>query len=570
MSNGSSAINGTAFPTLVPTISPTVDPTLNPTYEPTIDPLMNPSFEPSKNPTFSPTYNATVPISTTAFDDSFAQEPETIQDLSQFLVIGSFVAMVVLLLLCIYQKWFSSKNTEVDGEKKLEMSILTFEERKEQWEPVQVDWSKSFLNTKSTYGRVDINTILNVLEDQRASINNFKRDPVAGDYHIPPNEKVVLDFVPDSVDPWKAQIVFCPGELPWIVLKLEEGGLFNKKKVERGWHIIRVNKVQVNSRSKSSLQKILKSDKGCTIQFEQNSYEDSFKLLDFHGLVPEVSEDKLVLVDYETLEMDAAISSDNFAENPNTLSPKIKKRQIGNSGNSRSSFRSMTDSSTFYHYGGLPLGFLGPGQYVTNRDIEIMDEETGVTTPLHSGTKVQVDEIHEETCVAHLTSPAKGWIQLRSNNTYVLDKPGRATRESLSDLLYGNVTTPEVLDSMLLDADSPSFSVTTPPLQAPLPQHYSSGSRIPMNLVNPTPPSNVYGPRILHPESPSSDEIRKGSFVRTDSGSVAQVLQIAEDEGGVVAAVRKKGRIEQFRNLKSLRSLDEFSVESIIDQPTNL
>ena len=31
-------------------------------------------------------------------------------------------------------------------------------------------------------------------------------------------------------------------------------------------------------------------------------------------------------------------------------------------GNSRSSFRSMTDSSTFYHYGGLPLGFLGPGQ----------------------------------------------------------------------------------------------------------------------------------------------------------------------------------------------------------------
>merc|ERR1719285_1476742 len=118
---------------------------------------------------------------------------------------------------------------------------------------------------------------------------------------------------------------------------------------------------------------------------------------------------------------------------------------------------------------------------------------------------------------------------------------------------------------MLLDADSPSFSVATPPLQAPPTQHYSHGSRIPKNLLNPTPPSNVYGPQFLPSppmESPSSDDIKKGSFVRTDSGSVAQVMQIAEDEGGVVAAVRKKGKIEQFRNLKSLRSLDEVSIES--------
>ena len=50
--------------------------------------------------------------------------------------------------------------------------------------------------------------------------------------------------------------------------------------------------------------------------------------------------------------------------------------------------------------------------------------------------------------------------------------------------------------------------------------------------------------------------------MRTDSGSLAQVIQIAVDEGGAVASVRKKGKIEQFRNLKSLRSLDELSVDS--------
>jgi len=566
---GSSSINGTAFPTLIPTISPTVEPTLSPTYEPSENPIFDPSFEPSGNPTFDPTYSPTFSINTTTLDDSFAKEPETIRDWSQFLVIGSFLAMVLLLLLCIYQKWFSSKNADDDAEKKLEMGILTFEERKEQWEPVQVDWSKSFLNTKSTYDRVDINTVLNVLEDQRPSINDFKRDPVAGDYHSPANEKVALDFVPNSVDPWKAQIVYCHGELPWVVLKVEEGGLFHKKKVERGWHIIRVNKVQVNSRSKPSLEKILKSDKGCTIQFEQNSYEDSFKLLDFHNLLPKVSEDKLEMVDYDTLELKVEMGSDDFADTPNTLSPHIPKRRIGNSGTSYSSVRSTTDSSTFYHYGGLPLGFLGPGKYVTNRDMQIKDEDTGITSSYKSGTKVQVDKIDEENGIARISSPVRSWIPLKLNNTYVLDKSGHTTRESLSELLYGTVTTPEVLDSLLSDADSPC--VVTPPLQAPPPAQHSAGSRIPMNLVHPTPPSNVYGPQFLPPqESPSSDEIRKGSFVRTDSGSLAQVIQIAVDEGGAVASVRKKGKVEQFRNLKSLRSLDELSVDSIVDQPTSL
>lgn len=573
----------TTSPTVDPVFNPTINPTLNPTFEPTVnptvDPTLNPTFQPTLSPIYVPTLNPTVaPTSEPTIDASlYSKEAEEVETYAGYLMMGCAFGVLVLIAMCIYQRWCMKSSDTSSDYKKAEVEIRTFDERVSDWAGIRVDWTQSFLNSPPVrHDGTSFQTVLKVLENRNSELEIFKRDPgMAGAAR---ENKMVIDLLPDRIEPWGAEIVYTSTDLPWVVLRVIDGRQFARRKIQKGWHITKVNKARVNRKSKSNLQKILEAGETCTIECEIKDYADSYKLLDLHDLLPEPDAKlKLEMANVSTIEL---VSTQ--------LKSKKTSLKVAKATSSYMSWTETEDSSVFYH-DGLPLAFLTPGGYVLESAVTVEDDHDNLLQSLKKGELVYVDIVSKSVYYVHITQPCIGWVSIKNDfGGLVIRKQisGITRDKSLSDFLIGNPPFPDVIDEIFtgndvvesdLDDDGFAKMVTpaSPPsttqqgkLQSSTTQQSDTKRTVKKKDAAETPPLDTLDflpppPRLIPDDAATpplidtTSLIEQGSFVRTHSGSLAEVLMIGEDEGTSIAEVQKPGRLNAtFRNLKSLRSLD--------------